>query len=51
MLLHEASTPKELVDALLECEQEVDFVNRLTLIQTIGPELANRFLPALPVVV
>lgn len=51
MQTKDAKTPQELVAALLECEVEVDFVNRKLLVETIGPELANRFLPALPDVV
>ena len=49
--LHTATSPRELVQGLFNCQSEVDFVNRKVLIETIGPQLAERFLPALPEVV
>lgn len=44
----EATTPEELIDALLKTDQEIDWVPRKLLIQAIGAEQAQRFLPALP---
>lgn len=49
--LYEALTPEELVEALLVSNTEVDFVDRKALIATLGPDIASRFLPALPRVV
>ncbi len=44
----EAKTPEELIDALLNTDQVIDWVPRKLLVQTIGVEHSQRFLPALP---
>lgn len=44
----EAKTPEELIDALLKSDQVIDWVPRRLLVQAIGAEQAQRFLPALP---
>ena len=44
----EAKTPEELIDTLLQTDQVIDWVPRKLLVQAIGIEQAQRFLPVLP---
>lgn len=44
----DAKTPEELIDALVQTDQVIDWVPRKLLVQAIGVEQAQRFLPALP---
>lgn len=44
----EATTSEELIEAVLQSTTSIDWVDRRLLIQTIGIEDAQRFLPALP---
>jgi len=48
MTPQESTTPQELIDLLIKSEQVLEFVPRKLLIQTLGEEHAQRFLPALP---
>lgn len=52
MKLHEAATSEEVLTCLLDDSiEEICFINRKVLIELLGPDIANRFLPALPNVV
>lgn len=44
----QATSQKELVKALVETEEAIVPVPRVLLVNTIGPQEASRFLPALP---
>lgn len=44
----EATTPTELVDALFQSTNAIEFVPRTLLVSTLGVTYANRFLPELP---
>ena len=43
----EAKTPVELVQAILHCDSSIDWLDRKLLIETIGVQDAQRFLPEL----
>ena len=49
MNTQEAKTPEELLAALLDSNQVLEFVPRKLLIETLGEDYAQRFLPALPI--
>ena len=47
----EAKTPDQLMDAVIQSDDALGWVNRRLLIETIGVENAQQFLPALPDVI
>lgn len=48
MSTEKAKTPNELVEAAYRTENVISFVPRKLLIETVGVDMAQRFLPELP---
>lgn len=48
MTLPTTKTPEELIEAVYRSNAVIDFVPRKLLIETVGVDMAQRFLPQLP---